>query len=101
MSAIETARQNKINQQKAEQFDALQRNKREQDLYNAGVNDAYTSVEQELSRRYQTSYTPPQPVANPSISEGLAGWSNGVTGTNQRSNDLQREIETLARGRQL
>lgn len=101
MSVLEAVKQNKINKQKAEQFDALQRKKRESDLFNAGANEAYSTVERELARRYQTSYAPSAPMANPSISDGLAGWSNGISGTNLRRDELRREIETKTPNRGL
>lgn len=58
MSYIEKARQNRITAEKAAAFDKMQQDRREQDVYTRGSNDAYSSVEQELLRRAERQAMP-------------------------------------------
>jgi hypothetical protein len=87
MSYIEKAKQNKANAEKAAAFDQMEQQRREQEVYAKGNNDAYSAVEREMMRRAQEqrmqeqmadAYNRPE-FQGPKPTS--ADWVDGLAGT--------------------
>lgn len=87
MSYIEKAKQNKANADKAVAFDQMQQGRREQQVYDKALGDAYTAVEREMMRKAaeqqmqqqmteaynRPEFQGPQPTS--------ADWATGLAGS--------------------